>query len=168
MDRNRHRHPGQGPQSKRDFGITPLVGVEGHSTAGKSTLATDLGHRLDGRVFSTDGYVEATREVETYVEMLRLDELARDLAAAPDSFVVVEGICLRPTLRATPCGRARLFVYCKRITQAGLWADELENYFEDGNPASWLSWVDRQSVIYHTEERPDEKADVVFLRKGGI
>lgn len=142
-----------------------VVAIEGHSTSGKSHLGRDLAKRLDAVVLETDSYARDGSDAPTYLEAIDVGRLGSDLDrhAGEGGRVIMEGICLRDTLRElaiTPT----LFIYVKRMTPAGLWADELENYLEDGRPAEGLSWTDYQSVEYHVRERPEDRADFVYVR----
>src|SRR2546426_5365243 len=124
-----------------------------------------LADACGGASIGTDGFVDKDRNADTYVDHIVLDKLAAALnqLRREHPVVFVEGICLRDTLRSlnvTP----QAFVYCKRISQAGLWADDLENYLEKGSLRSDLSWVDQQSVVYHARARPLENADLVYAR----
>jgi hypothetical protein len=141
-----------------------IIAVEGHSTSGKSYLSEDLAKRVGATAVSTDLYAREGSTADAYVDRMDLDRLHRDLNQFRQAgAVIIEGICLRDTLHGLAIV-PRLFVYVKRITTAGLWADDLENYLEHGRPASWLSWTDQQSVAYHLRERPEERADFVYER----
>ena len=71
-------------------------------------------------------------------------------------FLFIDGICLRDTLAR--CGlTAGAFVYCRRITQAGLWADDPQDRTHQDRPnRDDPSWVDWQSTDYHLREHPLE------------
>lgn len=142
-----------------------VIAIEGHSTTGKTTLSRDLAERLNGVSLSTDAYARPESTAGSYVERIQHERLRADLdqLIANRSLVVVEGIALRDTLRRISAA-PHVFIYVKRITPAGLWADDLENYLQDGRPAAWLSWTDRQSVEYHIRESPHERADIVYVR----
>jgi hypothetical protein len=142
-----------------------IIAIEGHSTSGKTTLGEDLAERLSAASLSTDAYARPESTARSYVERLQHDQLRADLdrLMVNRALIVIEGIALRDTLRkvsAVP----QVFVYVKRMSPAGLWADDLENYLESGRPAGWLSWTDRQSVEYHLRESPHERADMVYVR----
>lgn len=114
-------------------------------------------------MFSTDEYARQRKEDDTYPELIDVRRLKTDVeAAAARGSTFVEGICLRDVAQAAQL-RPDVFVYIKRVTQAGLWADDPENYVTNGKPISGLSWVDRQSVLYHIKESPLEHAGLVYL-----
>ena len=140
-----------------------LIGVEGHSTSGKTTLSKTLADQLGGTVVSTDDYVDSGSNHDSYPRRIRLGELRKDLAHVRSLQPVVffEGICLRRTLELISLV-PKIFVYCKRISRAGLWADDPQNHTENGRPLPGLSWVDLQSVVYHLRAKPLENADLVY------
>jgi hypothetical protein len=139
-----------------------LVGIEGHSTSGKTMLAKALATVGGGAFFSTDGYARQRRPGERYQDLVDLARLRRDVSATGGSLILIEGICLRDVLDAAGL-RTDTSVYVKRISPAGLWADDPENYVTDGVPSLDLSWVDEQAVSYHVRTSPLERADYVYL-----
>jgi hypothetical protein len=149
-------------------GRAQLVAIEGHSTCGKSFLARCLASAQGAIRVSTDCYADPGKVAETYTQKLDLDALRGDLSKLCDRFetVFVEGICLRDTLSAI--GRSPdTSVYLKRITQAGLWADDPENYAPNGILEPGLSTVDSWSVRYHLDSDPLARADAVLVRREG-
>jgi hypothetical protein len=151
------------------IGGTPaaIIGIEGHSTSGKTTLATDLALACGGERISTDMYVDRQSDALAYSDRIFSEKLLTDLARLrrEKTVVFIEGICLRDTLRLVGIA-PESFIYCKRITQAGLWADDPLNYVDaHGRPQSTLSTVDGMSVEYHLRVFPLEKADIVYLRQ---
>ena len=154
-------------QHRLSTGRGALVEIDGHSTSGKTHLSEILADLDQSVALGTDAYADPSRRSGNYPDRLDLKKLAADLAnltkARPRTYI--EGICLRDTLARLRL-TASLFVYCKRISQAGLWPDDPENYLtSDGQPSNDLSWVDRQSVEYHLRAHPLEHADFVFLRQ---
>jgi hypothetical protein len=137
-----------------------VIAIEGHSTSGKSFLTKSLGDRLEIPALETDSFARQLRSAdETYLALIDTAGLLGEISRLTNSGsrVMVEGICLRDTLTAIAIA-PKLFIYVKRITAAGLWADDPDNEL-DGN------WVDRQSIDYHARERPLERADFVYLRR---
>lgn len=154
---------------RRRVGETPgsVIGIEGHSTSGKTTLATDLALACTGERISTDMYVDRGSSANAYADRVLYEKLNADLARLrlENTLIFIEGICLRDTLRRIALS-PQTFVYCKRMTQAGLWADDPLNYVDEhGLPQSTLSTVDGMSVEYHLRVCPLEKADIVYLRQ---
>ena len=146
-------------------GAGALIAIEGHSTAGKTCLSKSLARACGGDSISTDSYVDKVRNTDTYLGRIVLNKLAVALSQSRGKHPVVfiEGICLRDTLASLNIA-PQAFVYCKRITQAGLWADDPQNYLDGESPRSDLSWVDQQSVLYHLRASPLENADIVYAR----
>jgi len=140
-----------------------LIGIEGHSTAGKTTLSTAFAAAIGGAAIATDNYIDRDSNANNYADRIQLEKLRLALTESRRSHqaVLIEGICLRDTLQRLELV-PQAFIYCKRISQGGLWADDPENYLDDGSPRSDLSWVDRQSVVYHLLARPLENADLVY------
>ena len=147
-------------------GATIFVGIEGHSESGKSTLGRALARIPTWETISTDSYAAPDPSAATYLDHLDIDRLRAALATTSprQSIVFIEGICLRdtiPYLRISP----KAYVYCQRITQAGLWADDPANHDLDGLDGSGdddPGWVDRQSIEYHRRIDPLSRADFVF------
>jgi polynucleotide 5'-kinase involved in rRNA processing len=150
----------------RPLGRQCLIAVEGHSNAGKTTLAAAIAACGSGRLFSTDSYArQRTPRDGRYLDIIDVGRLQDELvAAAAAPLIVLEGICLRDVL-AELRSEPHAFVYVKRITPAGLWADDPENYVTNGVPNGDLSWVDRQSVDYHLRESPYELANLIYVRR---
>jgi len=97
-----------------------------------------------------------------------LAALAEEIARAGRGLVLLEGICVGWTLeRLQLRAPHRIYrIYCKRMTQAGLWADETTNYATDGVVDSSLSPFDQQVVDYHLKVQPDAKATMVYAWNG--
>ena len=150
----------------RNAGRTLVVGIEGHSTSGKTTLGKLLAIRFAAPHVGTDSYVDRDKDADSYVGILDLPRFKAAVQAelGKYDFLFIDGICLRDTL--AQCGlRAGVFVYCRRITQAGLWADDPQNSTHQGRPnRDDPSWVDWQSTDYHLREHPVERADLVYDR----
>ena len=142
-----------------------VIGIEGHSTSGKSHLGKELANASGATLISTDTYARERQHGDRYQDLIDLARLRADVVVGSERrFVFVEGICLRDVLNAADV-KPDLFVYIKRITAAGLWADDPENYLTDGRPNPDLSWVDRQSALYHIQHSPLEFADFVYERR---
>ena len=140
-----------------------FVGIEGHSTSGKTTLGKALAHASGGRLVSTDKYARQRRPGDTYATLIDVDGLRRDLdTLASAQGILIEGICLRDVAERCELQPA-VFIYVKRISAAGLWVDDPENHTTDGKPNSDLNWVDRESVLYHLTQSPLERADYIYV-----
>lgn len=143
-----------------------ICSFDGYRLSGKTFLAKRLSDDLALERISTDDYRDPHREGHPYVDQLSLDELAADIArSAKNGLVLVEGICIGWTLvRLRLAADTR--VYSKRLTETGLWADDVENYVVDGVPKPDLSAFDREIVVYHLETRPNHNATVVYSWDG--
>lgn len=144
-----------------------LIGVEGFTGSGKSTISNDLGQDLKAVVIHTDDYVIAGDESLPYPERLDYGRIttAITLARTRESVIVVEGICLRVVLDRLSLS-ADLIVYVKRVASNGLWHDgfHLEE-FEAGNAIEEDHEEPHQSDFsYHAKARPHERADLFFER----
>src|SRR3954466_16276698 len=96
-----------------------IIGVDGWTGVGKTTLAEALARSLNG--FSYDLDRALTHNLKRYVTSLRLEEVSEALAR-PGSLLFVSGICLRQVL--ADVGRAAdVHIYIKRMATWG-WADE--------------------------------------------
>lgn len=137
-----------------------IIGVEGHSTSGKTCLAERIGARLRLEVIGTDAFLQEGCETKRYIECLETKELetAVSVAARP---LIIEGIALADSLEEIGA-TADLTVYCKRISSAGLWVDDLLNYQTEGVPNPNLSMVDHWAVEYHLRRDPVANTDLIF------
>jgi uridine kinase len=144
-----------------------LVGVEGFTGSGKSRLSNVLASELSAVVIHSDNYVLDGDATELYCERLNCDQLALALihARATSRLVLVEGICLRETLRRLGQSAA-YFIYVKRVAGNHLWHDgfHLEDFETRGTITENRKEPHRSDFAYHSIERPHEKADIVFLR----
>src|SRR2546425_13003108 len=140
-------------------------GIRDKLVTGVQTCALPISDLAIPRV-STDLYRDPDREGLPYVDQLSLDKLAVDIAAsAKNGLVLIEGICIGWTLARLELV-ADTRIYCKRMTQSRLWANDLENHVVEGVPKSDLSAFDREVVIYHLETMPDHNATVIYSWDG--
>ena len=109
-----------------------VVGIEGASESGKTTLANYLTTRPREHVVHTDDSCTDGFRGDEYVDGLKLKELEEEFGNIPSDSdrIVIEGICLRDTLAKIDTKRTvSLFIYCKRYKH-GYWLDD---------PAEWPS-----------------------------
>jgi hypothetical protein len=143
-----------------------LIGIDGVEASGKTTLAFDLAHSLGGIRIGLDSYVDRSRDGRTYVDLLRLEHLKRDLTNLRGCFpfTVVDGVCLLSALELVGF-LPHLLVYAKKHSPAGLWnaGFDLEN-FAAGEPA--VSWLETSVLQYHLACGPDQKADIHYHWSG--
>ena len=150
--------------SKLDRDTTTVIGIEGASTSGKTTLSRTLADVGGYQVLSTDDFYRTGSLGKTYVEGLRLQELRaqwQSFASAGEA-LIIEGICLRDTLDAME-SQATVFIYSKRISSAGLWHDDpaLSDGISTGS-GSTQEQIDLWSHEYHVRKRPHLIADIMF------
>ena len=149
--------------SLRASGGSIICSIDGHRQSGKTSLADRLALHLQAKAIHTDGFRIPRREGQPYVDQLSLEELAGEFGT--EGLILVEGICVGWTMK-----RLKLSVphrlYCKRMTDAGLWADDTLNFLVDGVPDSGLSPFDQEVVRYHLESEPDAHATVVYAWNG--
>lgn len=146
---------------KHDSGC--LVGIDGFDGSGKTTLAFELAWQMDGIRVGLDSYVESDRDADSYVGLLRLDQLKRDLDNLRARFpvVVVDGVCLLEALAAFGAS-VDLHIYVKKISPQGLWHPgfHLEDFLAGQPPGSWL---ERSVYAYHASHTPHDRAAVHHL-----
>jgi hypothetical protein len=141
-----------------------VIGVEGFPTAGKSTLVRKLAAEIRCACVHTDDFLQPGCREPAYIRCLDLKRLGARVDQEPEP-VLIEGIGLLDSLDAIGRGRD-LGVYVKRMTQAGLWADDLANYSVDGQPLEGISQVDYWAVEYHLRRHPHVDPDVMFAYNG--
>ncbi len=150
----------------RDLPAGSLIAVEGHCSAGKTSLTDRLANMLDAEVIHTDNFLKKFDNPPSYVECLDIQALKQALGAPfLAALRVVEGICLRDVLAV--CGvSAHTFVYIKRIGKNGLWYDELHlEQFESADPVDGdTSQPHHSDYSYHARVRPHEIADLIYCR----
>jgi hypothetical protein len=147
-------------EEARSKALLTAIGVEGYSTSGKTWLAEKICVRFGWTVLGTDAFLRRDCETQRYIECLDTEKLERAVSkAAPP--LVIEGIALADSLDRIGLA-ADLTVYCKRISPAGLWVDDLLNHITEGVPNPDLSMVDYWAVEYHLRKDPVAGADLVF------
>jgi hypothetical protein len=150
----------KGIEKARSKALLTVIGVEGHSTSGKTWLAEQICVRFGWTVLSTDAFLHEGCETKRYIECLDTEKLERAVSEATRP-LVIEGIALADSLDRIGLA-ADLTVYCKRISPAGLWVDDLLNHTIGGVPNPDLFTVDYWAVEYHLRKDPVAGADLVF------
>lgn len=142
-----------------DLPNNAIVGIDGWTGVGKTTLANALSDALDGSIFDLDSALN--RDRNSYVPSLRLSEIAEALAA-PAGLLFVAGICLRQVLEQAECA-ANAHIYVKRMAAWG-WADEneLEGGSMVGLGSNGGNAVRREMREYHNAWKPHERANYEF------
>lgn len=137
-----------------------VVGIDGWTGIGKTTLATRLASNLSTEYFDIDAALN--RDRNSYVPALRIHEVSAALSDV-SGLMLVSGICLRKVLEIA--GReADSNIYVKRMTSWG-WADEDELQGRElaeilGNYGGEA--VRREMRDYHAVWEPHLKADFEF------
>src|SRR5690348_10121707 len=106
----------------RSFVGPAIIGIDGATASGKSTLSEALGTLLNANVLSLDSFLN--QHEGRFFESLRLAELRERLADAK-GMTIVEGVLLLRVLEAVSA-HSDLLVYVKRVGLAGQWQDEDE------------------------------------------
>jgi hypothetical protein len=152
---------------RRPTNSSIVVGIEGASFAGKTTLARQLSAGPNAFRISTDCFRIAGRTGSRYTDGIDAVGFGSDLTKLRSRFdvVVVEGICLRDTLELVN-QTADLAVYCKRLSAVGVWNDDPALFSDRELSADCGGQVriDRWSVEYHQRQRPIERADFIYER----
>lgn len=141
-----------------------LIGIDGFSGSGKSSLACTLCREPGFICISTDRFYNEGTLGRSYADGLRLNELKADILTLQNGArsVIVEGICLRETLAALGL-EADLTIYVKRLGPTGIWYDDLDLCLSiEGYEHTAGHWIDTWSKQYHHRFRPHEQADIVY------
>jgi hypothetical protein len=156
------------------------IGIDGVDGCGKTTLAKNLGEKLEMNLISLDDYLN--EEQGGYLNHLRYEDVKKAYCAQPRC--IVEGVCLLQVLEAASLEIDTL-VYVKRMDH-GLWADEREcdigedvdsflekerqlvERFAGGTAGqttdSALPRLAEEIIRYHASYRPFEKAAFWYRR----
>src|SRR5690348_2629622 len=97
------------------LGERGLVGIDGWTGVGKTTLAKSLAETLGCKTYDLDEALD--RDQRNYVSALRLDEIAAALTS-PTRVLLVSGVCLRQVLQEVERS-ADLHIYVKRMATWG-------------------------------------------------
>lgn len=135
-----------------------IIGVDGWTGVGKTTLAKALANALDGSSYDLD--CALNRNMKRYTSALRLAEVSEALQR-PERPLFVSGICLRQVL-ANVGHSATAHIYVKRMATWG-WADEdeLKGSIPEVPGASGER-VREELRRYHQEWSPHVRADFEF------
>jgi hypothetical protein len=138
-----------------------IIGIDGWTGVGKTTLADELARRTNGSSYDLDSALRL--DLGRYTTALRLDEIAKALNR-PETLMFVSGICLRQVLTNFGCS-AGAHIYVKRMA-TGVWADEDELTPDKIPEVSGASGeqVRKELRPYHQRWRPHLIADFEYQR----
>ena len=137
-----------------------IIGIDGWTGVGKTTLAMALANATGGFTFDIDNAL--IRDQRCFVPALRL-EVIKDALAEPRGLLFVSGICLRQVLDLVSC-EVDAHIYVRRMAMWG-WADEdeLDGIIPEVPGASGEA-PRREMRAYHQQWRPHLRADYEFHR----
>ena len=161
----------QGKKLFASIGCASCHQMKGQETpAGAKTSLAKLVATEPAQIISTDAYYETGVKGQKYLDGIKLETLSEDLRQSISAYerVVVEGICLRDTLAKVGVS-PNLFIYCKRISSAGIWNDDPQFHSPIPEVARFAqALIDSWSHQYHVESEPHLVADIVYeWREGG-
>ena len=137
-----------------------VVGIDGWTGVGKTTLAKTLAALMNGNAYDLDSALNCDQRV--YATALRLHEVSAALRDS-DRPLFVSGICLREVLSQVG-GAADAYVYMKRMATWG-WADEDDLAGELPDIPGASGELMRQEIrLYHAKFQPHLRADFEFHR----
>ena len=145
---------------KARFAGAAVIGIDGWTGVGKTTLAKSLADKVGGSTFDLDSALD--RDQKAYVSAMRLDEVCGAIAQS-NGLLLVSGVCLREILNRAQC-QIDAHIYIKRMATWG-WADEDEL---DGGSLSAIGGssggdaLRKEMRLYHQLWSPHLKADFVF------
>ena len=156
---------------RKSYGAVQIIGIDGFTSAGKTTLADRLSVLLDADVVSTDDHVERQEGNRGYVDQLNLasikDSVEKSIRA--ERRVILEGICLREVIAysAIPTDSI-VHVYVKQISK-----NSDDNSWGDGD---WLELFEQGDHValephlsafrYHEKVCPHELANFEYCWRG--
>ena len=148
---------------RKRFTPPTIIGIDGWTGVGKTTLARLLAEELGGSFYDIDEALN--RDHGRYLSALRLNEIERALEK-PRAFLFVSGICLRQVLDSISA-KAEAHIYVKRMATWG-WADE-DELTRGGLPeilGASGEQVRRELRSYHDRWTPHLTADYELHRVG--
>ena len=148
-----------------------LIGMDGEDGVGKTTLATELGPRLNAKTVHMDCFLEKDKGGYTnHVDVTCL-ATALDGALAWPGPILVEGVCLLAVLKRIH-RRPDALIYVRQIAWHGHWYNKafLDPDPDDGDPEERARKENAPSlrtevIKYHRTFRPISLADIVFNRR---
>ena len=155
---------------RKSYGAVQIIGIDGFTGAGKTTLAKHLSCMLlDADVVHADDYVKPQDGKREYVERLNLEGIkdSAEKSIHAGRRVILEGICLREIIArsAIPTGPI-VHVYVKQISKnSGLWHDGLAlDEFKRGDFVG--RGVELSAFRYHEKVCPHKLANFELRWRG--
>ena len=139
-----------------------IIGIDGWTSAGKTSLAKRLAEITSGSKYDLDAALIADQC--RYVDAIKLDEV-RNAISSSNGILFLSGICLREILHRVGCP-ATAYIYVKRMAIWG-WADE-DEVNGTGLPEirrSGGEGVRGEMRAYHKLWEPHLNADFEFHRR---
>lgn len=145
------------------MGKQAIIGIDGWTGVGKSTLASALANQLNASTYDLD--TALIRDRQHYVAALKIDEIATALTGR-SGLLLVSGICLRQVLEMTGHA-ADAHIYIKRMATWG-WADEDELSGPMAGISGSLGGDNTRQEMrdYHVRYQPHLNADFEFRWAG--
>ncbi|MBV7258986.1 AAA family ATPase [Erythrobacter crassostreae] len=147
---------------RASLGDIDIVGIDGWTGVGKTTLAKNLAKEMGGSFYDLD--CALTLNQNKYVSALQTSKISRALTERQRPLMIA-GICLLEVLEIVGA-HLDAHVYVKRMSSWG-WADEDEltgQYFEV--PGASGEAVRREMRAYHRKWQPHLLADIEYYRAG--
>ncbi len=142
------------------IGDSGIVGIDGWTGVGKTTLAKGLAELMNGSFYDLD--CALTHNQKEYVAALRMPEILNALAEKRRP-LMVSGICLLEVLEKNGT-QLDAHIYMKRMASWG-WADEDElDEVAVEVPGSSGEVIRREMRLYHERWQPHLQADYEFHR----
>ncbi len=146
------------------FEAPVIIGVDGWTGVGKTTLAKALALKTNGSWFDLDDALN--RDQNCYIAALCYPSIRRWLAQV-DDYGFISGVCLRQVLEIVEF-EALAHVYVKRMATWG-WADEDElrgGILSSISGSTGGNSLRRELRNYHAKWQPHNVADYEFHRCG--
>ncbi|PSB85460.1 hypothetical protein C5F63_14710 [Photobacterium damselae subsp. damselae] len=139
-----------------------IIGIEGASSSGKTTLGCNLSSYFDIEFVDLDSYVIRSDTPVPYTSQVNIEALKVKLAALVESnctFIIL-GICLRDVLQMISI-TADIYIYVKKIATNTIWhyGVEIETYDSEN-----LVEPHKSDMKYHLAVKPHMNSTLVYER----
>ncbi len=151
-----------------------IIGIDGASGVGKTTLAHQLQKEIGGVVISIDDFVE--QHQQAYFSSIQWERLIASIETLRSStqFLILDGVSLVKVLERLAM-KPDYLIYVRRVNEFGDWSDDWLCE-EDRDLNATLARIDRMEKVpgtgnldreiaeYHNKYKPLRKAQYVFDR----